>query len=319
MTPGRHLLVVGEALVDLLPAGDDGRGNMLLEGRFGGSPANVAVGLARLDVPVGFAGRLARSGYGPWIRKHLEAEGIDMSASVDAGEACTLAVVTLDGTGAATYEFYGPGTADWAWELDELPDPASLAGRGVHTGSLATALPPGAGVLAEWLRLVRERGDVAISYDPNIRVSLLGEAHLFGRVVAPLLASAHLVKVSEDDLEAIHPGTPIEDVARAWLAPTPIGPGPEVVVVTRGPAGARAWHRDGRTVARPAPATAVVDTVGAGDAFNGALAAALADGLPLTEAATRANAAAAIAVTKPGAQGALPSRAEIDRMVARGV
>ena len=57
-------------------------------------------------------------------------------------------------------------------------------------------------------------------------------------------------------------------------------------------------------------------TVGAGDAFNGALAASLAVGLSLVEAATRANAAAAIAVTKPGAQGALPSRAEIDRMVA---
>jgi ribokinase len=66
----------------------------------------------------------------------------------------------------------------------------------------------------------------------------------------------------------------------------------------------------------PAPEVVPVDTVGAGDAFNGALAAALAEGRPMVEAAAWACAAGALAVTRPGAQGAAPHRAEIDRLAA---
>jgi len=91
--------------------------------------------------------------------------------------------------------------------------------------------------------------------------------------------------------------------------------GAGAVVLTLGSEGCLVADGSGSVVIPAFPVEAV-DTVGAGDAFNGVLAAALAEGLGLAEAATRANAAAAVAVTQPGAQGALPSRAEIDRMVA---
>jgi fructokinase len=309
--PRPRVLVVGEVVIDLLPpALDVAGGSLQITGRFGGSPANTAVGLARLDVPVGFGGRLAGSGYGPFLRAHLEHEGVDLSASVDAHEPCTLAVVTLDDGGVATYEFYGPDTADWAWSGGELPDPASLSGGAVHTGSIATGIAPGAAVIVSWLARLRERGDVAISYDPNIRPTLLGDADLVKDVLSPPLAYAHLVKVSDADLELLYPGVAVEDVVKGWLAEY----GPDLVVVTRGPEGATAFHRDGRQISRASAPIEVVDTVGAGDAFTSGLLSSLHRNGALTpsglaqittadvEAALdRANRVASITCTRPGA------------------
>jgi fructokinase len=315
------VLVVGEAIVDLLPPVlQPGSGSMQLTARFGGSPANAAVGLARLGVPVGFAGRLARRGYGPWLRTHLEAEQVDLGPSIDADESCTLAVVTLDDAGVASYEFYGPDTADWAWRAGELPDPAGLAGSTVHTGSLATGLAPGAVVITEWLRRLRRNGDVAISYDPNIRPSLLGDVDLVSEVLLPPVACAHLVKVSEEDLGVLYPGIPLGEVATGWLAGGGLEPGrdtaagPELVVVTVGGDGAVAWHRDGRKIKRSHPPVDVVDTVGAGDAFTAGLLSCLYEqgtlspgGLAaiatadIEAAMDRANRVAAITCTRSGA------------------
>ncbi len=100
--------------------------------------ANIAVGLVRLGVPTAFAGRFSRAGFGPWLRSYLVANGLDLALSVDAEEDATLALVTLDGQGRASYTFYGPGTADWQWDATELPDltaaaPADLGiSRGAH-------------------------------------------------------------------------------------------------------------------------------------------------------------------------------------------
>jgi len=296
---------------------------MGLEGRFGGSPANVAVGLARLGCPVRFAGRLARGGYGPWLRDHLASEGVDMSAAVTADEPCTLAVVTLDETGTASYELYGPESADWAWTSAELPKPQELAVAGVHTGSLAAALPPGGDVISEWLGRLRRHGNVAICYDPNVRPSLLGGIDL-PATVRRAVGCAHIVKVSDEDLAVLQPGVPVEDVALSWLAPGGPPPGPEIVVVTRGAAGAVAWHRDGRRLERAAPRSVVVDTVGAGDAFCAGLLSSLAgsgtldpaalasiDDAVLASALERAVVVASITCTRAGADP--PRLADLER------
>jgi fructokinase len=306
-----RVLVVGEVVIDLLPpATDVAQGSLQITGAFGGSPANAAVGLARLGVPTGFGGRLAGRGYGRFLRAHLEHEGVDLSASVEAEEPCTLAVVTLDDNGVARYEFYGPDTADWAWTDAELPDPASLAGAAIHTGSIATGIPPGAAVIVSWLSRLRERGDVAISYDPNIRPTLLGDADLVKDVLSPPLAYAHVVKVSDEDLGLLYPGVAVDEIVKSWL----VDFGPELVVVTRGSEGATAFHRDGRQVSRTTPTIAVVDTVGAGDAFTSGLLSSLHGAGTLTpsglariatagiEAALdRANRVASITCTRPGA------------------
>ena len=254
------IVVCGEALVDLLSTGGD-----TYVARPGGSPANVAVGLTRLQVRTAFLGRLACDGFGADLRGHLEANGVDLALAVAAAEPTTLAVASVDLGGQASYTFYVTGTADWQWTEDELPDPLPGEVRALHTGSLALALPPGRVVLTDLLRRERARGRVVLSYDPNLRPALEPDMEAARRRVAEQVGLCHLVKASREDIALLHPDTDALDVARTWLAD-----GPSIVVVTDGGAGATAVTNAGTTYC-PSPPVEVVDTVGAGDAFTAGL------------------------------------------------
>jgi fructokinase len=258
--------VIGEAIVDLQDEGegtieDGGGAPRPFTGHPGGSPMNVAVGVARLERPSAYLGRLAGDAFGRLLRAHLSANRVDLSASVHATENSTAAIVSLDADRKATYDFYVDGTADWGWtpaELDTLPEGT----RVLHTASLASWLPPGDTVIAA--RVGRARGDgVLTSYDPNVRPALM-PADATARV-EHMVAQASLVKVSDDDLAFLYPGVDVAEIGQRWTTL-----GPELVVVTRGADGADAFspagytHRDGIRVD-------VVDTVGAGDAFMAGL------------------------------------------------
>lgn len=263
------VVVVGEALIDLLPrphaVDASGRPAVILEAVPGGSPANVAVGLTRQGVPTRFVGRFANHGLGPWRKGFLRQEGVDLSLSVDVVDPATLALVTFDEQRGATYDFYGRDSADWQWRRHELPDPERLEAAAVHTGSLATVISPGAERLGHWLSAVRSRNDVVVSYDPNVRLGVVGDRDGYRRLLARVLAESHLVKASEEDLALLWPDRSIVEIGSQWLDTTP---GLTLVVITRGSRGCLALHRDGRRLEKAAPAAEVVDTVGAGDAFT---------------------------------------------------
>jgi fructokinase len=322
--------VVGECLADIKPFEVPGapgpvpgvaQAGKTLVALPGGGPANIAVGLGRLGVPVAFAGRFAREGLGPWLRDHVSASGVDTSFSVASPDPATIALVTMGEAGGAAYAFYGPGTADWQWSLEELPDAQALSSHepavvAVHTGSLATALDPGAEVLAGWLRRLRQDCGVTVSYDPNVRPGLMPMDRMVSRVEA-FVRLADLVKVSLDDLQALYPGQDVEDIAARWLE---VRPG--VVVVTMGAEGAMAWSRSGSRGMCAAPAVDVTDTIGAGDSFMSALLAHFLEqgqlsptalgGLPEAElgsALRKAAIASAITCTRPGANP--PTAAEL--------
>jgi fructokinase len=270
-TPGppAPVVVVGEALIDLLPRpqlrDDATLATVMLEAVPGGSPANVAVGLVRQGVPTRFAGRFATGGLGPWRKSSLQREGVDLTLSVDATEPATLALVTFDNQGRATYDFYGRDTADWHWRPGELPDPQGFQAAAVHIGSLATMVSPGAEQLSRWLAAVRSRNDIVVSYDPNVRLGVFGDEASYRESVADILPHVHLVKASEEDLAVLWPSQPVVEIARRWLDNMP---GPDIVVITRGSHGSVALHRDGRCLEQPGSPATVVDTVGAGDAFT---------------------------------------------------
>jgi fructokinase len=241
----------------------------------GGGPANIAVGLARLGVPCAFAGRFSRGGFGPWLRHNLEDNGLDLTFSVEADEAATIALVTLDRSGRASYTFYGPTTADWQWAERELPDLVSRGHIGslvkpvikaVHTGSLALALEPGASAITAWLTKLRDQTDVLISFDPNVRPSLTGDLSAYRERLTNVIRSAHIVKASTEDVEAVYPGTAPPSIAEQWLSL-----GVPLVVITEGPDGATAYHQNGASTHCQPPAINLADTIGAGDAFTSAL------------------------------------------------
>jgi fructokinase len=261
---GPVVAVAGEALIDLVPAGSDG----LFRAAPGGSPANVAVGLARLGVPTRLLARLADDPFGRRLREHLEGNGVDLSHTVPAAEPSSLAIVTVAGDGTVEYDFRVDGTADWQWTDAELQSALDGEVGALHVGSLALVMEPGAAALG---RLVeRARQTATVSFDPNVRPLLMGSrAGVLGRVER-LLEAADVVKASAEDVSWLLPGAPLEDVATEWA-----GRGPAMVVITLGPDGALVAGSGAGLVRRPPVPVTVVDTVGAGDSFTSALLAAL--------------------------------------------
>jgi fructokinase len=246
-------VVVGEALVDLVGQ----RGSRTLVAHPGGSPANVALGLARLGDPVTLVTRLGRDGFGEMVSAHLKASGVRVDGGPDAGVKTSLAVASL-AAGAATYDFR------IEWDIGDLA-PLPVETRCVHTGSLATALAPGAAQVTNLLERERERGRVTISYDPNVRPALLGSPEEARPGIEHLVSLSDVVKVSDEDLHWLYPDRRDEDVARDWLAL-----GAPIVVVTRGGKGVFAVTAR-LELDRPATPIDLVDTVGAGDSFTSGL------------------------------------------------
>lgn len=308
-------VVVGEALVDLVGQ----RGGRTLAAHPGGSPANVALGLARLGNPVTLKTRVGRDAFGAMIRDHLEASGVVIDAgSDDDAVATSLAIATL-AAGIASYDFR------IEWDVPSLV-PLPVETRCLHTGSLATVLPPGDAKVVDLMEREHDRGRVTVSYDPNVRPALMGDPATARAAVERLVALCDVVKVSDEDLRWLYPDRPDEEVAGVWLAS-----GPALVVVTRGGAGVYAVSRNVE-LRRPAIPIDLVDTVGAGDSFTSGLldglrraeligaarreALAAIDEATLEHVVDAAAQIAAITCSRPGADP--PTRAQVDRVSVAG-
>jgi fructokinase len=257
--------VIGEALIDMvqLMAPGDYRAHP------GGSPFNVAIGLARLGHRTSLMARLADNAFGRMLRAHATAERVDLTRSPRATEPTTLAVVSMDPQGRARYDFYLDGTADWQWteaETARIPTDTAV----LHFGSVASWTSPGGEHIHTAAERLRAEGTALISYDPNIRPALLGEAERGRHAVERSVGVAHVVKASREDAEWLYPGTPIERIAARWLEL-----GALLVVITDGPDGAHVFPAGAEPFSRPGRKVAVVDTVGAGDAFTAGLLGAL--------------------------------------------
>ncbi len=258
------VLVVGEALVDIVRRTDGSSAE-----HPGGSPANVALGLGRLGRRVSLLTRLGPDAHGAALRRHLECSDVRLAPASEVPEAQTsTATANLDAQGVAHYDF----RIDWQLpdavrSVTDLGDGGALPAKALHTGSIATFLPPGGDQVAALIR--DAAGRMTITYDPNIRPSLIGPMDAARTRVESLVTSCDLVKVSDEDLATLYPDAAPADVARSWLRRGD-GTGPGIVVLTRGGAGALAVCAAG-AVDRPGRRITVVDTVGAGDSFMSAL------------------------------------------------
>jgi len=307
------VIVCGEALMDVFALADTATG-MALEARIGGSPFNVAVGLARLGQPVSFLGAISKDFLGRRLVRALREEGVDTTAIVRVDAPTTLGLVGLDDQGVASYSFYGEGGADRQLPADALQRVPPTAAA-IHVGSFAMVVEP----IASTLRALVERAHdrVLVSYDPNVRLNVDPDLARWRNALEWMLTRAHVVKISEEDLGLLHPGASATDFIDRALAC-----GVRLVVVTRGGSGAIA-RTASRRAAVSAPTVSGVDTVGAGDAFQSALLAwlgerdalridAIAPSIePRFEEALRfACTAASLVCSRRGAD--LPVRAEID-------
>jgi fructokinase len=303
-------LVIGESLIDIVE-----RGGRTDDEHVGGSPLNVAVGLARLGRDVDFLTRIGDDPHGRRIADYVNAAGVQLvSGSQVAGRTAT-ARLSVGEDGSADYVF------DLDWQLSGTPmvTPPLF----VHTGSIAAVQDPGCLAVAALIDTYRV--SATVTFDPNVRPSLIADRDLARQRIEHFVERSDIVKVSEEDLRWIDPNRPPERIAQTWLAL-----GPAVVAVTMADRGAMAVCAAG--VARvPARPVEVVDTVGAGDAFMAGLIDALwGRGLlgaqrraelagidldALTAALEAASLSSALTVARAGAD--LPDRAALEAAVDR--
>ena len=253
------ILVSGEALIDLIP--DPGKASVY-DAVLGGSPYNVAIGLARLGARTAFVSRISADGNGEALAASLAENGVDLSFVARDVRPTTLAFV-MRGTAktGSRYSFYLDATAfDGPWPFPaEWPKGA----RHLHVGSIAAVDPRHGQSVVRALTSARLRATV--SFDPNIRPLVTPDRNAVALLVERQAALAHLVKASQEDLEWLYPARAIEDSLAAWAKS-----GPRFCVATLGERGAVAMLGKER-IEVPAPQVEVVDTVGAGDSFMSAL------------------------------------------------
>jgi fructokinase len=251
------IVVCGEALMDMIDAGDGTRRAMP-----GGGPFNTARALARLGVPTAFLGRLSQDVFGHELKDLLISDGVDLDLASTGPESTTIAVVELDGRGLAQYKFLVEGTSAPNLTTGMLPEEFATEVNALHIGTLGLALQPIASTLADLV--ARESSRRLVMVDPNVRLGLADDADYRERLLS-VMSQSTIVKASKDDLAWLYPGLDYERAANRIL-----GEGVKLVAVTLGAQGAYGAHGGYRTNVS-APPVQIVDTIGAGDAFGAAL------------------------------------------------
>ncbi|SMH32378.1 fructokinase [Rathayibacter oskolensis] len=241
-----RVLVIGEALIDIVER--DGASTE----HVGGSPANVALTLARLGRTATLVTDLADDGRGRQIVEHLGASGVVVLHG-DAERTSTARAV-LQEDGSAEYDF------DLSWN-PPAADPASA--DHVHTGSIAIYLEPGGAAVLELLEALP--AGVTASVDANIRPALVGGHREALARFERVAAACEIVKLSDEDAEWLYPTMQLDEVLTRLLSL-----GAQLAVVTRGGDGLLLASSVARANV-PAARIVVADTIGAGDSAMGAI------------------------------------------------
>lgn len=301
-----RFVVCGEALIDLMPEGASPSGESLWVARSGGGPMNTSAALAKLGQDTHFLGRLSADTFGRQLTGHLESAGVELGLAVATEDPTSVAVVSLDERGHASYTFHFDGTSNFNWKREEFPE--LDASDWLHFGSIGAVIGHGAAAVLDFVR----RTEASVSYDINVRPSCLPDrAAYFGLVtdlMTPVGGHGGIVKASDEDIAwLVDDDTDPLSYAEAWAAEYNLA----MFIVTLGADGVVAVKPDGRQIRVPGIPVDVVDTVGAGDTFMAGFLSAYGQDPDDVEAAlTRGAAAAAIVCTRKGAHP--PSAAEVD-------
>jgi len=286
--------VAGEVLIDLIPDGADRRPVV------GGGPANTAKAVAKLGIVTQFIDGISTDDFGQMAKKELITEGVKLDYVKYLDKPTCLAIVSLNESGSATYEFAIKNTATFDFNSEWLPDPQTERPVLLHIGTLAIVIEPGASALFDWAQVIAKVALVV--FDPNIRPTVIGDREQYVAQVERWVAISSAVKVSDDDLNWLYPSIEIDQVVNIWLTK-----GPSLVVVTYGDKGLTGYRKD-ESVSVEAVKVKVADTVGAGDTVGAILVERIVkDGLDsltgqrLESMLKRAAKAAAITVSRVGA------------------
>ena len=321
-------VVGGESLIDLkaevaLPGGGvtgrDAEGQIVMTAHQGGSPYNCAIALAKLGNDTGFLCPISADAFGDYLLGPLHEANVTPLLPERVKEYTTLAVVNFDDNHNARYGFYrsADGAIEASSAIAALPEQLEL----YQIGGFCPIKPDEAAI---WLQIVEAaiaRG-ATISIDPNVRPSLVEDFEGYKSRLSAFLDLAHVVKVSEEDLEALDSAKSIEAHVAELLA----RPSCELVVVTLGDKGSRAFTAAGTATAAIYAPPVFGDTVGAGDSLMAGILSWLSerqllqpgklDGLDDTALGDMLRFGAVVAGINCGRKGCKPpTRAEVDAVL----
>jgi fructokinase len=252
------ILCCGEALIDFVPL-EGVRGYQPCPG---GSIFNIAVGLGRLQTPVGFFSCISTDFFGDMLASYLAENGVRADFTLRASGPTTLAFVSLpDGRHTEPrYVFYANQAVDRSLQLADLPDQLPDQVQALHFGSISLVLEPGASTLEALM--LRESGRRILSLDPNIRPSLIQDREAYRRRFEGWVRLVDIVRLSVADLEWLYPDSEARQIVQGWLEW-----GPSLCLLTLGSEGAYGITAGGVNATVASPKITVADTVGAGDTF----------------------------------------------------
>src|SRR6478609_3268745 len=300
-----RFVVCGETLIDLVEsdrANRDSFSSTWLALSAGG-PMNSAVALGKLGRDTHFLGRISRDAFGRQLRQHILEANVKLDLATESSQATSIAVVSLNEQGVASYTFHFNDTANFGWQI----------------ASLSCVVSPGAEVQLDWMLGVRAQ----VSYDINVRPTVITDPDAYWNNVQPwlhVIGRRHgIVKASDEDIEFLAKasasggdkvGTDLVELAALWVEQYGLG----LAVITLGPDGAAAVEPGGNTTRVPGFPTTVVDTVGAGDTFMAGFLDGYVKQLGLASSLIRGTAAASIVCSRRGPQP--PTSAEVDDLIA---
>ena len=253
------VISLGEALIDFISQKE-----LDFSGFPGGSPFNTSVAVARMGIPCRFLGRMSTDLFGEQLSSYLEKNGVGTELMIRTDDATTLSFVKKQSDGQARYAFFANGTADRFWKEEDfasvvLPEEARM----IHFGSISFSQEPCGTLISKFLE--EKASKLFLSFDPNIRPSLVPDRAVFMERFERICRICSLIKLSDEDLEWLYPGLSHEEGV-AKLLDMGIG----LVAFTKGKAGAR-LVTPSQEIISPLYDLPVADTIGAGDTFHGAL------------------------------------------------
>jgi len=256
------IICCGEALIDFVPSPD----GLSYRPCPGGSILNIAVGLGKMEVPVGFFCQLSTDFFGDLLVQTLLDSGVDISLCPRKDGQTTLAFVSLPKPGEEEpqFAFYSNGAVDRSMKVENLPEKLDDKVKALHFGSISLLLEPGATALEHLMK--RESRQRMLSLDPNVRPAVIPDKEIFKKRFENWLNYVDILRLSHADLSFIYPNDKIDELVPKWFEK-----GLSLIILTQGEEGAIGFGYHGIRTSVPAQRVIVKDTVGAGDSFFSAI------------------------------------------------
>lgn len=253
------IISLGEALIDFISQNE-----LAFEGFPGGSPMNTSIAISRLGVPCQFLGRISNDMFGCRLIDHLQDNSVGTDMVLRTDDCTTLSFVQKQADGQARYGFFANNTADRNLPIEELnkvnlPKEAKI----LHFGSISLSMEPCGSNISDFL--LNNCKNLMFSFDPNIRPSLVPDRNKYIVRFHKLCEISSVIKLSDEDLEWIFPDLTTDEAIDHLLKA-----GISLIALTTGKTGAWLINETSRVLS-PIYDLPVSDTIGAGDAFHGAL------------------------------------------------